>query len=118
VFDKDLRQLVDPVLNQHVARAGDSRRSMRHVVNRRTNGRRAFFREHSRNRSRRSDLPGKTLHKNCPYLRRLDAIRETIDGFGFQTCPTAHFNPIGEGQKNGTIDTFILRHNVSQPAPE
>jgi hypothetical protein len=103
VFDKDLRQLVDSVLNQHVARAGDSRRSMRHVVNRRTNGRRAFFREHSRNRSRRSDLPGETLHKNCPYLRRLHAIRETIDGFGFQTCPTAHFNPMERDEKTARL---------------
>jgi hypothetical protein len=96
MFDENLRQLVDPILNQHVARAGDRRCPMRHVVDRRPYGHRPFFRQHSRNSSRRSDLSGEALHKNCPNLRRFNAIRQTIDGFGFQTCPTAHVSPIGE----------------------
>jgi len=94
VFDENLRQLVDPILNQHVARAGDRRCPMCHVVDRRTHGHRPFFRQHSRNGSRRGDLSGQALHKNCPNLRRFNAICQTIDGFGFQTCPTAHVSPI------------------------
>jgi hypothetical protein len=74
VLDEDLRQLVDPVVNQHVARSGDRRGPMRHIVNRRAHDRRAFLRKHVRDRSRRSDLSGETLNKNCPNFQRLHAI--------------------------------------------
>jgi hypothetical protein len=72
---------------------------MGHVINRRTHGRRTSFRNHPLDCSRGSDLSGKTLHKNCPNCRRLNAIRETIDGLGFQTCTTTHFRWVGERRK-------------------
>ncbi|MDP9201076.1 MAG: hypothetical protein M3P26_03980 [Gemmatimonadota bacterium] len=108
MFDENLRQLVNAVLNQPVTRARDRRRPLRHVVDRRAHDWRAFYRQHSRHGRRRSELPGKTLYKNCPNLRRLHPIRETSDGFGFQTCPTAHFSPIEEGRKAAQFTPSLL----------
>jgi hypothetical protein len=117
VLDEYLRQLVDPVLNEHVAGAGKRRRAMRHIVDRRPHDGRAFFRQHARDCSRRSELAGETLHENCPNLRRFHAVRQTIDGFGFQTCPTAHVSPIEE-RRQMSRSTPLLWHNVSQPMRE
>ncbi|HMG95738.1 MAG TPA: hypothetical protein VK565_05520 [Gemmatimonadaceae bacterium] len=103
MLDENLRQLIDPILNQHVARAGDCSCPMCHVVDRRPHDHRAFFRQHSRNGSRRSDLPGQALHKNCPNLRRFNAICQTINGFGFQTCSIAHVNPIEKRRQTARL---------------
>ena len=88
-LDKNLSQLVDPVMHQHVARARDRRRPMRHFIDRRAHGYRTSLRQHPSDRSRRGELAGEALHKNCPNLARLHTVGETIDGFGFQTRPTA-----------------------------
>jgi hypothetical protein len=90
VFDEYLGELVDPVVNEHVARTGDGRRLMRHFVDRCTHCMWRAFREHPRNTRRRSDLSRKTLHENCPNHRRLNAFSQTIDCFGFQTRAAAH----------------------------
>jgi hypothetical protein len=54
------------------------------------------------------------LHKNCPDCRRLHAVCETGDGFGFQTGPAGHISGI-EIDDNCGIDTLIQSHNMRQP---
>jgi hypothetical protein len=44
VLDENLRQLIDPVLNEHVAGAGKRRRAMRNIVDRCPHDGRVFFR--------------------------------------------------------------------------
>jgi hypothetical protein len=105
VLDENLSQLVDPVVNQHVARPRDRRRPMRHIVDRRPHACRTILGNHPGDCCRRSDLTGEALHKNCPYFRRLHVIRQTIDG-RFHTCPTAHVTPIGEKQTHASDALF------------
>src|SRR5450756_2363236 len=93
-LDEDLRQLIDPVVNEHVAGARDGSSAMRDIVDRRTYGGRALHREHPQNCGRRSELSDQTLHENCPNRRRLQAVCETSDGFRFHTGPTAHVSAI------------------------
>jgi hypothetical protein len=106
VLDENLRQLIDPVLNEHVAGTGKRRRAMRYIVDRCPHDGRAFFRQHARDGSRRRELSGEALHENCPNLRRFNAVRQAIDGFGFQTCPTAHVSLIGERRQTSRSTLF------------
>jgi hypothetical protein len=99
VLYENLRQFVHSIVNQSVARARDRRRAMRHLVDGRTHRRRPILGDHPRDCGRRSDLAVEALHKNCSDRRRLYAIGKTIDGFSFQTCPTAHLSSVGERRK-------------------
>jgi hypothetical protein len=105
VLDENLSQFVDPVVNQHVARSRDRRRPLGHIVDRSPYNRRTTLGNHLGDRCRRSDFSGEALHENCPYLRRLYVIRQTIDGC-FDTCPTAHVTPV-EKIKTPTSDALF-----------
>lgn len=89
-FDEYLRQLVDSVVNQHVACAGDGRGTVRDIVYRSPYARCSSFAEHARDGGRRGELSSQTLHENCTNPARVDAIRQAIDRFGFHAGSTAH----------------------------
>jgi hypothetical protein len=95
ILDKHLRELVDAIVHQHIAGAGDCSGTKCHFIDRCAYDVRHSFRQHSGNSCRRGDLSGQTLHKNCPHHRRLYTVGETIDGFSFQTRPTAHARAFG-----------------------
>jgi len=99
VLHEHLRQFVNSVVNEHVIRAGDRRRAMGNVVDGRTHRRRSALHDHPCDCRRRRELTGEALHENCSDRWRLYIIRQTIDGLGFQTFPTAHLSSIGERRK-------------------
>jgi hypothetical protein len=89
-LDKNLRELVDPILDQPITRSRDRGCAMRDIVDHKSNRSRAARGEHPSNSCRRGDLSGEALHKNCPNRRRLKSVGKTTDGFSFQTRSTGH----------------------------
>lgn len=89
-FDEYLRQLVDSVMDEHVAGPGHGRGTVRDIVYRSAYARCSSFAEHARDSRRRGELSGQTLHENCANTARLDAVRQAIDRFGFHAGSTAH----------------------------
>jgi hypothetical protein len=89
-LDENLRELIDPILNQTVTRPRHRRCAMRNVIDHNPNRSRTARREHSSDCCRRGDLSGEALHKNCPNCRRLKTVGKTTDGFSFQTRSTGH----------------------------
>lgn len=117
LLDEDLSQLIDSVAYHRVAGTRDGGRAMRDIVDRRADDGRAFHCKQLRNCGRRGELSREALHKNCPKRRRLQAVRETSDGFRFHTGTTAHIVEI-EMDGDSSIDALILWHNTRQSVRE